>query len=76
MVMKYILTEDQLRLISEMSDHQVKVGVAMKTTGPEGDLYESFFKEFDSENDLKEWVDSINEGGGDKEIIGLINIKD
>ena len=40
MVMKYILTEDQLRLISEMSDHQVKVGVAMKITGPEGDLYE------------------------------------
>jgi len=76
MVMKYILTEDQLRLINEMSDHQVKVGVAMKITGPEGDLYESFFKEFDSEDDLKEWVDSINEGGGDKEIIGLINIKD
>jgi hypothetical protein len=48
----------------------------MKTTGPEGDLYESFFKEFDTEDDLKQWVDSINEGGGDKKIIGLINVKD
>ena len=69
--MKYILTEDQLRIIREMSSPQVKVGVAMKTTGPEGDLYESFFKEFDSEDDLKDWVDSINEGGGDKKIIGF-----
>ena len=74
--MKYILTEDQLRIIREMNSPQVKVGVAMKTTGPEGDLYESFFKEFDTEDDLKEWVDSINEGGGDKKIIGLINVKD
>ena len=74
--MKYILTEDQLRIIREMSSPQVKVGVAMKTSGPEGDLYESFFKEFDTEDDLKQWVDSINEGGGDKKIIGLINFKD
>jgi hypothetical protein len=74
--MKYILTEDQLRIIREMSSPQVKVGVAMKTTGPDGDLYESFFKEFDTEDDLKQWVDSINEGGGEKKIIGLINIKD
>jgi hypothetical protein len=74
--MKYILTEDQLRIIREMSSPQVKVGVAMKTSGPEGDLYESFFKEFDTEDDLKQWVDSINEGGGDKKIIGLINVKD
>ncbi len=74
--MKYILTEDQLRIIREMSSPQVKVGVAMKTTGPDGDLYESFFKEFDTEDDLKQWVDSINEGGGEKKIIGLINVKD
>ena len=74
--MKYILTEDQLRIIREMSSPQVKVGVAMKTSGPEGDLYESYFKEFDTEDDLKQWVDSINEGGGDKKIIGLINVKD
>lgn len=74
--MKYILTEDQLRIIREMSSPQVKVGVAMKTTGPEGDLYESFFKEFDTEDDLKQWLDSINEGGGEKKIIGLINVKD
>ena len=73
--MKYIISEDQLRKLNEMTS-PVKVGVAMKTTGPDGDLYKSFFKEFSNKNELEEWINSINEGGEGKKIIGLINIKD
>jgi len=70
--MKFIITEEQLREVKKMMS-PIKVGVGVKTKGELGDRYDSFFKEFDSEMDLNEWVEKINDSG-DKSVIGIIRI--
>lgn len=71
----YIITEDQMERILKGDSSGIKKGIAYKVTPTKNSesYYESEIKTFGSEEEFNEYKNNL---GDDREIIGVIDIKD